>query len=64
MIWLKSIGPLMLGIGLNVTVHSYCGSIDFGFLSCPRQVSSPQRIADRIPTALDELEAALAADPR
>ena len=31
-------GPLMLGMGLNITVISYRESLDFGFMCCPEIV--------------------------
>jgi diacylglycerol O-acyltransferase / wax synthase len=52
-------GPLLLGTGLNITVISYCDSIDFGFLCCPEMVPEPAAIAEGIPIALEELEASV-----
>ena len=51
-------GPLMLGMGLNITVISYRESLDFGFMCCPEMVPQPEFIAEGIPLALAELEAA------
>ena len=48
-------GPLMLGLGLNVTVMSYIDSVDFGLQVDPELVPDPWRIVDRIPEALEEL---------
>lgn len=56
-------GPLLLGTGLNITVISYCDSIDFGFLCCPEMVPDPAAIADGIPIALEELEASVGITP-
>lgn len=53
---LQPMGPLILGAGLNVTVISYCGSLDFGFLTCPETVPETDFIAQGIPLALEELE--------
>jgi hypothetical protein len=53
-------GPLLLGTGLNITVVSYRGSIDFGFLCCPEMVPEPGLVAEGVALALDELEAAAA----
>ena len=53
-------GPLLLGMGVNVTVFSHDRQIDVGVFSCPDLVPEPQRIADRFAGALDELESALA----
>jgi WS/DGAT/MGAT family acyltransferase len=51
-------GPLMLGMGLNITVISYRDSLDFGFMCCPEMVPQPEYIAEGIGLALSELEAA------
>jgi len=51
-------GPLLFDMALNITVLSYCGSIDFGFMSCPELVADPTGIANRIDDALEELETA------
>jgi diacylglycerol O-acyltransferase / wax synthase len=48
-------GPLMLGLGLNITVMSYIDSVDFGLQVDPELVPDPWRISDRIPDALAEL---------
>ncbi|MCC7077002.1 MAG: wax ester/triacylglycerol synthase family O-acyltransferase [Acidimicrobiia bacterium] len=48
-------GPLLMGGGLNITVMSYCDSIDFGLLSCPDVVPDAWTISDAIPFALKEL---------
>jgi WS/DGAT/MGAT family acyltransferase len=53
-------GPLLMGMSLNITVFSYDGSIDFGFLVCPEHVEHPQRLAEGIPLAMEELEQAAA----
>lgn len=55
---LYPMGPLILGSGLNVTVISYCGSLDFGFLTCPETVPETDFIAEGVPLALEELERA------
>ena len=55
---LYPMGPLILGGGLNITVISYCGSLDFGFLTCPETVPETDFIAEGIPLALEELERA------
>jgi diacylglycerol O-acyltransferase len=51
-------GPLLMGMSLNITVFSIDGSLDVGFMSCPEAVPDPQYIADGIELALQELEAA------
>jgi WS/DGAT/MGAT family acyltransferase len=54
---LYPMGPLLLGSGLNVTALSLGDRIDFGLAACPDIVADPWDIADRIPTALEELVA-------
>jgi WS/DGAT/MGAT family acyltransferase len=48
-------GPLMLGMGLNITVMSYLDSVDFGFQVDPELVPDPWAMSDRVPDALAEL---------
>jgi hypothetical protein len=45
----------MEGVGLNVTVLSYAGSLDIGTLACRERVPQAHRLADRIAEALEEL---------
>lgn len=52
-------GPLLMGMSLNITVFSYRGHVDFGFMVCPDAVPDPFQIADRIEPALGALEAAM-----
>jgi WS/DGAT/MGAT family acyltransferase len=49
------LGPLMMGMGLNVTVMSYIDSVDFGVQCDPTLIPDPWAISDRIPDALAEL---------
>jgi WS/DGAT/MGAT family acyltransferase len=48
-------GPLMEGVGLNITAMSYAGSIDVGVLGCAERVPEAHRIADRVAQAIEEL---------
>lgn len=48
-------GPLIYGTGVNITVFSYLGKIDFGFMVCRDVVDHPWELADDIPEALAEL---------
>lgn len=55
---LYPMGPLLMGMSLNITALSIMESLDFGLMSCPDVVPDPQSIADHIPVALEELERA------
>ena len=48
-------GPLLYGTGINITVFSYTGSIDFGFMVCRELVADHWSLAEGIPVALAEL---------
>lgn len=54
-------GPLLMGMSLNITVFSYCGHVDFGFMVSPDAVPDPFLIADGVERALAQLEAAVPA---
>jgi WS/DGAT/MGAT family acyltransferase len=50
------------GQGLNITVQSYCGNLDFGFVSCRELVPDIWQMVELLNVAFDELKtAALAA---
>ena len=53
-------GPLLLGMGLNITAFSHNCQMDVSVFSCPDLVADPQRIADGLLEALIELEGSLA----
>jgi len=52
------------GVGLNITVQSYCGALDFGFTACRRTVPDIRKLADYHLEALRELSEAVPAEPR
>jgi WS/DGAT/MGAT family acyltransferase len=60
-----SVGPVLEGIGLNVTVWSYVDQLAFGVLTCRNAVSDPWELTADIRASLEELaKAATAAAPR
>jgi diacylglycerol O-acyltransferase len=52
------IAPITPGMGLNITVMSYCDSIDFGVVVDPDLVPEPWAVVEGIPIALAELRRA------
>jgi len=57
------LGPVMDGAGLNVTVMSYRGVLNWGLMACAETVAGVWDIAAAIPAALDELLAAAGLPP-
>ncbi|MCU1496976.1 MAG: wax ester/triacylglycerol synthase family O-acyltransferase [Acidimicrobiales bacterium] len=49
-------GPVMEGVGLNITVFSYRDSVDFGFMVDRELVPDVWNMADRVKDALVELQ--------
>jgi diacylglycerol O-acyltransferase len=58
---LWSVGPILDGLGLNVTAWSYAGKMCFAVLGSPPAVPDARPIADALGSALDELSRAVAA---
>jgi WS/DGAT/MGAT family acyltransferase len=52
---------LIDGQALNITVTSHDDRLDFGLLACPKAVPDPQRLADLLENALEDLERTLQA---
>lgn len=50
-----SVGPLVDGIGLNVTVWSYVDRMNFSLLACPDLLPDVEVLASHFPPALAEL---------
>jgi diacylglycerol O-acyltransferase len=57
---LFSVGPILEGVGLNVTVWSYVGQMNFSLLSCPELLPDVAALAAYFEPALNELERAVA----
>jgi WS/DGAT/MGAT family acyltransferase len=53
------LGPLLLGVGLNITAFSYLGWMDFGLQTCPELIAEIDDLAAGIPAELTALEQAL-----
>lgn len=56
---LFSVGPLVDGIGLNVTVWSYVDRMNFSLLACPDLLPDVAVLASYFPDALAELDLSL-----
>jgi diacylglycerol O-acyltransferase len=57
------LGPVMEGMGVNITIMSYRGIMYWGIISCPETMPKVWDLAAGIPVALDELLAAAKLDP-
>ncbi|QXC62919.1 wax ester/triacylglycerol synthase family O-acyltransferase [Aquihabitans sp. G128] len=57
-------GPVMEGVGLNITVFSYRDSVDFGFMVDRELVPDVWNMADRVNEALLELQVAAGLAPK
>jgi diacylglycerol O-acyltransferase / wax synthase len=44
------------GLGLNITVHSYCGSLDFGLIAARRAVPDIDKLVRALHAAHEELK--------
>ena len=52
---LYSVGPILQGIGLNVTVWSYLDRMNFSLLSCPDLLPDVRKLADHLSGSLQDL---------
>ena len=57
------LGPIMDGAGLNVTVMSYRGVLNWGLMACAETVPGVDDLATYFPAALDELLLAAGLEP-
>lgn len=55
---LSSVGPILEGIGLNITVWSYVGTMNFGIVACREHMPDIWRLADALGESLEELRKA------
>jgi diacylglycerol O-acyltransferase len=59
---LYSVGPILEGIGLNITAWSYQDVLGVSLIGCPRSLPDPWALADQLHLALDELQRAVGSD--
>ncbi len=59
---LYSVGPILEGIGLNITAWSYGDSLGVSVLGCPKSVPDPWRIIGALSDSMDELRIAIRQD--
>jgi diacylglycerol O-acyltransferase len=52
-----SMGPLVEGCGLNITVWSYAGNLNFSLMGCKKAVPDIDRLADAVVDAMAGLRA-------
>jgi diacylglycerol O-acyltransferase / wax synthase len=57
------LGPVLDGIGVNITIMSYRGVLYWGIISCPETMPKVWQFAADVPLALDELLAAAGEKP-
>lgn len=57
------LGPVMDGMGLNITIMSYRGVLYWGLVACPRAVPGLADIATAIPAAFEEMMRAARLEP-
>jgi len=60
---LYSVGPILEGIGLNITVWSYLDQMNFGLIACKDAMPDLWDLADGLHDALEELQKAVAGAP-
>jgi WS/DGAT/MGAT family acyltransferase len=59
---LYSVGPILEGIGLNMTAWSYEHELAVSIIGCPSSLPDPWALVDLLPRALDELGRAVERD--
>ncbi len=58
LIAIYSVGPILEGIGCNITAWSYGANLHVSVLGCPRSLPDPWPLAEALPGSLAELVAA------
>jgi len=59
---LYSVGPILEGIGCNMTAWSYVDELAVSVIGCPASMPDPWALVDLLPGALDELARAVGRD--
>jgi diacylglycerol O-acyltransferase len=57
------LGPVMEGMGINITVMSYRGVLNWGIMACPEAIPRLWSLVAAVPVALDELLCAAGEKP-
>jgi diacylglycerol O-acyltransferase len=57
------LGPVMDGLGVNITIMSYRGVLYWGIMACPEAIPKVWNLAADIPLALDNLLDAAGLEP-
>lgn len=57
------LGPVMDGMGVNITIMSYRGVLNWGIIACPEVMPRVWDLAGAVPPALDELLGAAGLEP-
>jgi diacylglycerol O-acyltransferase / wax synthase len=57
------LGPVMDGMGVNITIMSYRGVLYWGIIACPEVMPRVWDLAAAVPAALDELMAVAGIEP-
>jgi hypothetical protein len=64
MVGMYPLGPVTDGVGLNMTVMSYCGMVYFGLNACRESVPAISEMPKMLHESLDELLAATRSGPQ
>jgi hypothetical protein len=56
---LYSVGPILEGIGLNITAWSYVDALNVAVLGCPASLPDPWALTTAMEAELDDLRASV-----